>query len=63
MPGCDGTGTAERNYPISEARGGGGVVVAGRQPRGVTPHPRPGEVPERTNPMCKEPWLCGHRRA
>ena len=23
MPGCDGTGTAKRNYPTSEARGGG----------------------------------------
>ena len=23
MPGCDGTGIAERNYPMSEVRGGG----------------------------------------
>ena len=23
----------------------------------------PGAVAGRTNPMCKEPWLCGHRRA
>ena len=35
VPGCDGTGMAERSYPVSEARGGGreeqpqvqGVVV------------------------------------
>ena len=39
VPGCDGAGTAERSYPVSEARGGGregqphvqGVVAAQAQ--------------------------------
>ena len=26
MPGCDGTGVAERSYPTPEVRGGGGEV-------------------------------------
>ena len=43
MPGCDGSGTAERSYPASEVRGGGleelhrvrGQGQLGR----ATPHP------------------------
>ena len=29
----------------------------------TTPHPRSGAVAERSNPMSKEWWLCGCRRA
>ena len=31
--------------------------------RGATPPLRSGVVAERSNPMSKERWLCGHRRA
>ncbi|KAI4549350.1 hypothetical protein MG293_001680 [Ovis ammon polii] len=34
-----------------------------RQPRGGTPCPRPGVAAKRSNPLSKEPWLCGRRRA
>ena len=33
------------------------------QPRGATPRPRSGVAAERRNPMSKERWLCGLRRA
>ena len=33
------------------------------RPRGATPRPRPGVVAERSNPMSKEQWLRGCRRA
>ena len=29
----------------------------------LTPHPRPGAEAGRTNPMSKERWLRGHKRA
>ena len=32
-------------------------------PRGATPRPRSGVAAERSNPMSKERWLCGCRRA
>ena len=35
----------------------------GRQPGGATPHPRPGTAARWSNPMSKEWWLCGRRRA
>ena len=35
----------------------------GQRPRGATPEPRPGAAAERSNPMSKEQWLHGHRRA
>ena len=31
--------------------------------RGAIPHPRPGAAAERSNPMSKERWLRGCRRA
>ena len=42
VPGCDGTGMADRSYPASEVRGGGreelpGVRGQGRRPEGATP--------------------------
>ena len=55
VPGCDDAGTAERSYPMSEVRGGGWEEL---------PHsPRPGAAARRSNPMSKERWLHGHRRA
>ena len=63
---------------MSEVRGSGRecqAVMAQEQPRGVTPcprsgrlggatpRPRPGAVAGRSNPMSKERWLCGLRRA
>ena len=39
VPGCDGTGRAQRRYPTSEVRGGGRecqAVAAQEQPRGAT---------------------------
>ena len=42
VPGCDGTGMAERSYPTSEVREGGGEEIPSvrgqrRQPGGDTP--------------------------
>ena len=51
---------------MSKVRGGGRecqTVTAQEQPRGATPHPRPGAAAERSNPTSKERWLRGHRRA
>ena len=51
---------------MPEVRGGGReghVVTAQERPRGATPHLRSGAVAERSNPMSKERWLCGCRRA
>ena len=61
MPGCDGTGTAERSHPASEAR----VGARGQrgQQGGATPHLRPEAAAGRTNPMSKEQWLCVCKRA
>ena len=47
MPGCVGTGAAERSYHMPKVR-----VLAGRS------NPN-----ERSNPMSKERWLRGCRRA
>ena len=97
VPDCDGAGTAERSYPVSEvvggvaqrrypaseARGGdersyptsevrGGnersypaseVRGGGREEIPHAPSPRPGAAAGTTNPMSKEPWLRGCRRA
>ena len=59
MPGCDGTGTAKRSYPASEARGGSQeepprVRGQRRRPRGATAHPRPGAAPEAKGSSRKE---------
>ena len=35
----------------------------GQQPGGATPHPRSGVAANKSNPMSKEQWLHGHRRA
>ena len=53
MPGCDGAGTAERSYPVSEVRGGG------RQELPHAPNPRPGVAARRSCPTSKEQWLRG----
>ena len=46
MPGCDGAGTAERSYPVSEVRGGGQKELPSVRgqwwPGGDTPRPRSG---------------------
>ena len=57
VPGCDGTGSAEKSYlsPRSE------VVAKRSYP--TPPRPRPGAVAGRTNPTSKEPWLHGRRGA
>ena len=63
-------GAAERRYPASEVRGGDKRSYPTSEVRGVTGRnyptplsPRPGAVAGRTNPMSKEPWLRGRRRA
>ena len=37
MPGCDGAGTAERSYPVSEVRGGGREELSCVRGRGSGP--------------------------
>ena len=65
MPGCNGTGTAERSYPSSEVRGGGReelprVRGQGRRLRGATPRPRPGAAPEaRGGGQEEQPYVQG----
>ena len=57
---------AKRSYPTYEVRDSGRefkAATAQEQPRGATPRPRPGVVAERSNPMSKEQWLRGCRRA
>ena len=57
---------AERSYPTPEVRGGGQVyqaAAAQEQPRGATPHLRSGVAAGTNNPMSKERWLGGCRRA
>ena len=68
LPGCDGTGTAERSYPMSEARGDGWEEIPhvrgqGWRPGGATLCPRSRATAERSNCTPKEWWLCRHRRA
>ena len=64
VPGCDGTGTAERSYPDPKAKDGGReeppcVRSQGQCLRGATPRLRLGVAPEarattrRSNPMPK----------
>ena len=66
MPGCDGAEKAERSYPVSEARGVDWEElphVRGQgQPGGATVHPR-SEVVASSNPIFKEWWLRGYRKA
>ena len=64
------TGTlsmAERSYPASEVRDGQEepprARVQGQWLGGATPRLRPGVVAGRSNPMTKERWLRGRRRA
>ena len=62
------TGTfsaAERSYPTSEVRGRSreDPMLEERRPGGPTPRPRPGATARRRNPISKEWWLRGHRRA
>ena len=52
MPCCDGTGTADRSYPVPEARGS-----SWEEP--PTPEARASGREERP----KEGWLGGHKRA
>ena len=68
VPGCDGAGTAERSYPVSEVRGGSReelphVRGQGQRQRGPTPLLRPGAAAGRSNPTSKEWWLRGRRKA
>ena len=65
VPGCDGTGTAERSYPTTEVRGSGReelprVWGQGRQLGGATPHPRPGQRPEGAT-RCPRPGVAAGR--
>ena len=58
---------AERNY-ATKVRGGGREELPhprgqGRWPGGATPPLRSGAVAKRSNPMSKEWWLRGGRRA
>ena len=56
MPGCNGTGTAERSYPASEVSGGREETprVRGQGRLGeATLHPRPGAVDLRSHSMPK----------
>ena len=46
VPNCDGTGTAERSYPVSEVRGGGG----GGRPKEDTLRLRSGVAARRRYP-------------
>ena len=39
------------------------AAMAQERPRGAAPPPRSGVTAKRNNPMPKERWLCGHRRA
>ena len=52
MPGCDGTGTAERSYPASEARGLGQEDLRPCS-RGQVTLLRPGTATRRTYPTPK----------
>ena len=68
MPGCNGTGTAKRSYPMSKVRGSGQEEPPlfrgqGGWPRGAILRPRPGAAAGRSHTMSKEWWLRGHRRA
>ena len=68
MPGCEGAGTAERNYPTSEVRGSEERSYPMSDVRSgsweeLPPRPRPGAVDRKSNPTCKERWLHGCRRA
>ena len=56
MPGCVGTGVAERSYPTSEVRGGSQEELPhargqGQRPRQATPCPRSGATAETSYPM------------
>ena len=55
VPGCDGTGMAEKSYPASKVRGGSREELPdtrgqGWWPGGATPCPRPGAAAERSYP-------------
>ena len=41
VPGCDGTGTAERSYPASEVRGGGWEELPHSRARGGSREDQP----------------------
>ena len=57
VPDFDGAGKAERSYPMSKVGGAAERIYP-------TPlSPRPVAAAGRNNPMSKEPWLRGHRRA
>ena len=58
----------QEELPKSKVRGSGWEELPhirgqGRWPEGPTPRPRPGAAVGRTNPMSKERWLRGRRRA
>ena len=67
MPGCVGTGAAERSYPMSEVRGGGREKLPHVRGQGggreELPHVRGQGGSRRSNPRSKEQRLRGHRRA
>ena len=59
---------SREELPKSEVRGScreklPHVRGLGQQPRGATPHPRPGAAAGRTNPTSKDRWLQGCRKA
>ena len=57
---------AKRSYPTLEVRGSSRecqAAMAQDCPRGATLHPRSGVVAGRSQPMSKEQWLHGCRRA
>ena len=54
------------SYPTSKVRDRGPecqAAMAQERPRGAPPPPRPGAAAGRSNPMSKEQWLRGCRRA
>ena len=51
VPGCDGAGTAERSYPVSEVRGGGREEL-------LHVRPTPGAAAERTYPTPEARGRC-----
>ena len=73
VPGCDSSEAPGRSYPTrGQGQQPGGATPGPRSggclgtggPRGATPHSRSGGVAAgRSNPMSKEQWLPGHRRA
>ena len=64
---CPRSGAAAESARLQWCRNGQEELTRvqgqGRRPGGATPRPRPGAAARRNNPMSKERWLHGHRRA